>query len=73
MTILVDEKKTEFCRCLSEKMLTYALGRGLDSYDRCTVKNIVKALAENDYHFTTIVTQIVTSEPFTMREAAREK
>lgn len=73
MTILVEEKKVEFCRCLAEKMLTYALGRGLDSYDRCTVKEIVKALPENDYRFMTIVTGIVTSAPFTKREVAREE
>ncbi len=72
MTILVDEKKTEFCRCLTEKMLTYALGRGLESYDRCTVKEIVQALRENDYRFTTIVTEIVASAPFMLREAASE-
>ncbi len=73
MAILVAEKKTEFCRCLTEKMLTYALGRGLDSFDRCTVKEIVKALPDNDYRFSTIVTKIVTSPPFTMREIAREE
>jgi hypothetical protein len=72
MTILVDEKKAEFCRCLTEKMLTYALGRGLESYDRCTVKDIVKTLRENDYRFTTIVTEIVTSAPFMLRETASE-
>ena len=73
MAILVDEKKDAFCRCLTEKMLSYALGRGLDSYDRCAVKSIVKALHENEYRFHTLVTQIVTSEPFTMREAPREE
>ncbi|MCG8649295.1 MAG: DUF1592 domain-containing protein [Pirellulales bacterium] len=73
MTILAEEKKAEFCRCLTQKMLTYALGRGLNSYDRCTVKEIVQALEENDYRFTTLVTKIVTSPPFMMREAAREE
>ncbi len=73
MAILVDEKKNEFCRCLTEKMLSYALGRGLDSYDRCTTKEIVKTLQEDEYRFLTLVTQIVTSEPFTMREAPREE
>jgi hypothetical protein len=73
MTILVDEKTNEFCRCLTEKMLSYALGRGLDSYDRCTTKEIVKTLQENEYRFLTLVTQIVTSEPFMMREAPREE
>ncbi len=73
MTILAEEKRTEFCRCLSEKLLTYALGRGLNSYDRCTVREIVKALPETEFRFTTIITHIVTSAPFTMRESAREE
>ena len=34
----------EFTRCLTEKMLTYALGRGLEEYDRCAVDQIVKSL-----------------------------
>lgn len=72
MTILVEEKKNEFCRCLTEKMLTYALGRGLAPYDRCTVKDIVKALGEDNYRFTRIVTEIVSSAPFMLREAASE-
>lgn len=73
MTILVDEKKEEFCRCLTEKMLTYALGRSLDSFDRCTVKSLVKSLHEKDHRFQTLVTGIVTSDPFMLREAAREE
>lgn len=72
MTILAEEKKNEFCRCLTEKMLTYALGRGLDSFDRCTTKEIVRQLQQNEYRFHTLITAIVTSEPFTKREAPRE-
>ena len=73
MTILVEEKRDEFCRCLTEKMLTYALGRGLESHDRCTVKEIVRELKENEYRFTTIVSEIVTSPPFMLRESASRK
>ena len=35
----------DFARCLTEKMLTYALGRGLEEYDHCAVEQIVKSLA----------------------------
>jgi len=70
--ILVEEKKTEFCRTMSRKMLTYALGRGLASYDRCTVKSIVEQLAKDDYRFGTLVAAIVRSEAFRMREAKSE-
>ncbi|MEZ6131542.1 MAG: DUF1592 domain-containing protein [Planctomycetaceae bacterium] len=69
MQILAEENKTEFLRCLSGKMLVYALGRGLVSYDRCVVNDVVDALEENDYRFSSIVTAIVTSPAFTMREA----
>ncbi|WP_417849243.1 DUF1592 domain-containing protein [Thalassoglobus sp.] len=73
MDILVEEKKTEFSRCLTKKMLTYALGRGLESYDRCAVNKIVDALERDDYRFQTLIFEIVISEPFTMREARRSQ
>ena len=69
MEILVKEKKTEFCRCLAGKMLTYALGRGLSSSDRCTINDVVHNLEQNEYRFEALITAIVTSDPFTMRES----
>ncbi len=69
MKILVVEKKEQFCQCLAAKLLTYALGRGLKSYDRCTVKDCVATMKDNEYRFSSLVTAIVTSDPFTMREA----
>jgi mono/diheme cytochrome c family protein len=64
---VLKEKKVDFCRCLTEKMLTYALGRGLEYYDKCVVDDIVAALAKNDYRFTALVLEIVKSEPFQKR------
>ena len=61
------EKKSLFSRCLTEKMLTYALGRGLDYYDKPAVDQIVAALAKNDYRFATLVAEIAKSEPFRLR------
>ncbi|NND96316.1 MAG: DUF1588 domain-containing protein, partial [Pirellulaceae bacterium] len=72
MRILLDDKKDQFCKCLAEKLLTYALGRGLRSYDRCTVKECLVIMKQRDYRFSALVTAIVTSDPFTMREAKRE-
>ena len=71
MDILVEEKKTEFCRCLARKMLTYALGRGIESTDRCTINDIVASLQAQEYRFSALVTAIVTSDPFTKRETRR--
>lgn len=73
MQILVEEKNEEFCKCLTAKLMTYALGRGLSSYDRCAIKETARALADQDYRFSALVASIVTSDPFTMREAKREE
>src|SRR5262249_20434586 len=67
-TILKSQKEL-VGRCLAEKMLTYALGRGIEYYDRCAVDDILKGLAKNDYRFSTLVLEIVKSEPFQKRTA----
>lgn len=69
--ILVEDKKTEFTRCVTLKMLTYALGRGLGVADRCSVSSIVKKLAEENYRFVILIKSIVTSPPFTHQESGR--
>lgn len=73
MQILSREKNQQFCRCLAEKLLTYGLGRGLTSYDRCTIKAAVSALEENEYRFSSLIEAIVTSDPFMLRERKREQ
>ncbi|MBC7806222.1 MAG: DUF1588 domain-containing protein, partial [Akkermansiaceae bacterium] len=60
-----------FVQGLSSKMLTYALGRGLERHDRATVKDISKQVAANDYRFSRLVLEIVASRPFQMRKGNR--
>jgi hypothetical protein len=60
-------KKDLFARCLTEKLMIYALGRGLEFYDRRAVDTITAAVAKNDYKFSALVTEIVKSDPFRMR------
>lgn len=69
--ILAEDKKAEFTRCVTTKMLTYALGRGLGVEDRCTVRTITDNLAKNDHRFGTLVESIVTSPPFMLQESGR--
>jgi hypothetical protein len=64
---IISQKKELFVRCLSEKMLTYALGRGLSYYDRRAIEKIARTLADEDYKFSVLVREIVKSEPFGMR------
>ena len=65
---LYKEKREEFCRCFAERILTYALGRGLQYQDRCTVDELVESLRQNDYKFSSLVQGIVTSTPFRMAQ-----
>ncbi len=67
---ILKEKKETFARCLTEKMLIYALGRGLEYYDRPTVDRVTAALTENDYRFSTLIVEIVRSEPFRLRRGS---
>jgi hypothetical protein len=56
-----------FVTVVAEKMLTYALGRGLEPSDMPVVRRIVKKAAQNDYRLSSVVLGIVESSPFQMR------
>jgi hypothetical protein len=58
-----------FVGTLTEKMLTYALGRPLEYYDMPVVRGIVQAAGRNDYRFSSLIVGIVKSEPFDMKRA----
>jgi hypothetical protein len=66
-------KRDLFIRCLSEKMLTYALGRGLEYYDACTINTITAHLSASDYRFSELILAVVGSEPFQRRRGPGEK
>jgi len=58
-------KNTEsFTRTMTEKMLTYALGRGLEYYDVCATQDVIAAVKKNKYKFSTMVIEIAKSYPF---------
>ena len=67
MAVLKTDKNA-FAECVTEKMLTYALGRGMESSDRRTVKQITAQLPTNNYRFSNVVLEIVKSVPFQMRK-----
>ena len=56
-----------FVGTMSEKLLTYALGRGLEYYDAPAIRSITKEAAANDYSFSSIILALVKSTPFQMR------
>jgi hypothetical protein len=64
----------QFLRTVTEKLLTYALGRGVEYDDMPTVRSIVREAGKNGYRLSSIVMEIVKSGPFQMnRKAAVEK
>ena len=66
----VVAKGEEYERTVVEKLLTYALGRGVDYYDAPTIRGIVRDLAGSDYRWSAIIEGVVTSRPFQMRRGA---
>ena len=57
---------TRFVTTVSEKLFTYALGRGLEHYDAPAVRTVVRDAARDDYRFSSLVLGIVKSLPFQM-------
>jgi hypothetical protein len=57
----------QIVRNVTDKLLTYAIGRGTEYYDAPVVRSIVRDAAADNYSFSSIVMGIVTSEPFLMR------
>ncbi len=67
--ILMSDPRA-FAKAMTEKMLIYALGRGLEAYDRPVVNRIVAGMAADQYRFSSLVLGIVDSVPFQERRAA---
>jgi len=68
--ILATSHRRDFYRCLAEKLLTYALGRGLDYYDVESVDEIVARIENNDGRFSALLMGVVESAPFQKRRAS---
>jgi hypothetical protein len=70
---ILKQRKTEFVEGFTEKMLTYALGRGVEPYDGPAVKAISDAAAKNGYKFSALIVEIVKSYPFQYRQKDKGK
>jgi hypothetical protein len=65
--ILVERRRRDFFRCLTEKLLTYALGRGLEPRDVQTVDSIVSQIDRADGHASALIAGVIESAPFQKR------
>lgn len=62
--ILANERRDDFLHTLTEKMLTYALGRGMEYYDIVTIDQIVERLEANEFRMSALIGGIIESAPF---------
>jgi hypothetical protein len=69
---LLRSRMPQFTRSLAERMLTYALGRGVEPFDRLVVKDLVARTAADGYRIQTLVQGIVDSVPFQERRGERK-
>jgi mono/diheme cytochrome c family protein len=63
-------KQDMFVETFTEQLLTYALGRGVEEYDRSVLRQITRAAASEDYRWSSIILGIVNSTPFQMRRVS---
>jgi hypothetical protein len=64
-------RKEQFARTATEKLLTYALGRGLEYYDAAAVRKIMQQTASSGYRWSSLILEIVRSAPFQMRRSGK--
>jgi hypothetical protein len=65
--ILIQSKRQEFLNTLAGRLLTFALGRGMEYYDRVSLDETVKNLEKNQHRFSSLVMGVVKSPAFQMR------
>jgi len=70
---ILKSNPQDFTECVAEKMLIYALGRGLEPYDRTAVRAIADRAARNEHRFSSVVLGIVNSVPFQMQKTGGDK
>ena len=63
-------KQDELITTLTEKLLTYALGRGVEYYDQSAIRQIVRESAAGGNRWSALITSLVKSVPFQMRRAS---
>jgi hypothetical protein len=66
---ILFERRDEFVTTVTEKLLIYALGRGIEYYDRPAIRAIVRESAGNDYRWSSLIAGVARSLPFQMRRS----
>jgi hypothetical protein len=68
--VIINARRADFYRCLTEKLMTYALGRGLEYYDTESVDRVVADLDRDGGRFSTLLMGVIDSAPFQRQRVA---
>ena len=68
--VLTTTRKEEFVSTVAERLLTYALGRGIEYYDQPVIRSIVRTSSAGNYRMRDLITEVALSTPFQMRRSA---
>ena len=68
--LMVTKYREDFVRTVTEKLMTYALGRGVEYYDNPAVRAVARQAAADNYRMSSLILSIVKSTPFQMRRAS---
>ena len=66
---VLENRSELFITTMTEKMLTYALGRGLEYYDAAAIRRITREASQHNYRMSALILGIVKSRPFQMRRS----
>jgi hypothetical protein len=69
--LMAGKRRDQFVHCLAEKLMTYALGRGMEFYDMPTIDRICSTAAKSDDRFSALLLEIVKSAPFETRRSEK--
>lgn len=72
MLKIVQSNRDKFLRTLSDRMLTYAIGRGTMYYDKCAIDKCLQYMNRNENRFSALIESIVLSDPFLKRGAPQK-
>jgi cytochrome c551/c552 len=70
--LLLTGKKVDFVNTFTTKLMTYALGRGVEAYDQPVIRSLTSEGARDDYRMSTLILGVIHSAPFQMRRAAED-
>jgi hypothetical protein len=70
---VLKDRKEQVARALAERLMTYALGRGIEYYDKPAIDKIVAAIAKDDYRFSALAAEIAKSDPFRLRRGKEQQ